>query len=276
MTKSRVTTALWGLFIIILGAAALAYNFGALEDYKLIVTYAAAALLAVMGVAFLLAMVFQRDQWFYVIPGFSFLSLGGIVYLSTLESIRSEWLGALFLGGIALGFLAVFLQNRRERWWALLQAETILLIALLGLGLGVPQEATRLVGALLFGGFAVSFFFVWLFSGNRGRLVWALILAGVLGVFAAAIFTSGQRGMLFLLWPGLLLLIGLFLIARALSGGKQSPGVDIEAARSRPTPPTDDAQAEPARVILPASPSSGREVIEPEIVEDVSETPPAS
>ena len=272
MTKSRISNALWGLLMIILGAAALAYNFGALDDYKLITAYVVAALLAVMGAAFLLALAFQREQWFYVIPGFSFLSLGGIVYLSTLESIRPEWLGALFLGGIALGFLVVFLQNRQERWWALLQAETILLIAALGLGLGVPEGATKLVGALLFGGFAASFFFVWLFSSNRGRLAWSLILAGVLAIFAAIIFTSGQSPMLLLLWPGLLMIVGLVLIARIFSGGSSTPAVDIDSVRSQPTPATEEDDSEPARVIIPSSsPSPERrdlDVIEPEIVED--------
>jgi hypothetical protein len=96
MTKQKITTALWGLMIIILGVGALAYNFGALDDYKLITAYIVSALLVVMGAAFLLAIAFQRDSWFYVIPGFSFLSLGGVVYLSTLENIRPEWLALCF------------------------------------------------------------------------------------------------------------------------------------------------------------------------------------
>ncbi|HEY81047.1 MAG TPA: hypothetical protein G4O05_08245 [Caldilineae bacterium] len=270
-----MTTALWGLLMIILGAAALAYNFGALDDYKLITAYVVAALLAVMGATFLLALFIQREQWFYVIPGFSFLALGGIVYLATLETIQTEWLGALFLGGIALGFLVVFLQNRRERWWALLQAETILLIALLGLGLGVPEGSERLLGALLFGGFAGSFFFVWLFGGDRGRLAWALILAGVLAIFAAITFTSGQSQLLLLLWPGLLMIVGLVLIARVFSDGQASPAVDIESVRSQPTLPAEEDESEPARTIIPSTsaPPSHRdlEVIEPETVEDALE-----
>ncbi|HHB89815.1 MAG TPA: hypothetical protein ENK60_00745 [Anaerolineae bacterium] len=268
MTKSRISNALWGLLTIILGIAALAYNFGALDDYKLITAYAVAALLAVMGAVFLLALAFQRDQWFYVIPGFSFLSLGGIVYLATQNAVPPEWLGALFLGGIALGFIVVFLQNRRERWWALLQAETILLIALLGLGLGIPQNSEKLVGTLLFGGFAASFFFVWLLSSAQERMTWALILAGVLAIFAAIIYTSGQGPLLLLLWPGLLLLIGFFLVARVFTGGKQpSPAVDIEAVN--PIEPTTTDEEAPARIIVPPTRSSrtGLDVIEPEVVD---------
>jgi len=267
MNKQKITTALWGLLIIILGIGALAYNFGALNDYKLITAYIVAALLAVMGAAFLLAIAFQRENWFYVIPGFSLLSLGGVTYLTTQENVKPEWLGALFLGGIALGFLVIFLRNRQERWWALLQAETILIIALVGLGLGIPEDATRLVGALLFGGFATSFFFVWLFSGHRGRFVWALILAGVLAVFAAAILTSGQSQLMLLLWPVLLLLIGLFLIARIFSSGgkKQPPAVPIESLT--PSPDSESAEEEaPAKIQLPDA-MQPRPVSEPEPVE---------
>jgi hypothetical protein len=255
MTKQKITTALWGLMIIILGVGALAYNFGALDDYKLITAYIVSALLVVMGAAFLLAIAFQRDSWFYVIPGFSFLSLGGVVYLSTLENIRPEWLGALFLAGISLGFLIIFLRDRRQRWWALLQAETILIIALLGLGMGIPESATRLVGAILFGGFGISFFFVWLFSGQRGRFFWALILAGVLMIFAVAILTSGQSQFMLLLWPVLLLFIGIFLVGRAFySGGKtQPPAVPIDTVQPSPdvSPDQPDEDEGPARIQLP-------------------------
>jgi len=116
MNRQKITTALWGLLIIILGIGALAYNFGALDEYKTITAYIVAALLAVMGAAFLLAIAFQREQWFYVIPGFSFLSLSGVMYLSTLENVKPEWLGALFLGGISLGFLIIFLHIARLKF----------------------------------------------------------------------------------------------------------------------------------------------------------------
>ncbi len=273
MKRQKLTNALWALFVIILGIGALAYNLGALDAYKLITAYAVAALLAVMGLAFLLALLFQRQQWYYVIPGFSFLSLGGIVYLSTLDAIRPEWLGALFLGGIALGFLVVFIQNRRERWWALLQAETILMIALLGLGLGIPEDATRLVGSLLFGGFAVSFFLVWLLSAERGRFVWALILSGVLAIFAANTFLAGQNSWMLFIWPGLLLLIGMLLLMRVFSSDKKATPMPIDTVEPARTTADEASDDEPARIQLPESrPSADSaarpEVIEPEIVEE--------
>jgi hypothetical protein len=277
MTKQKITIALWGLLTVLLGIAALAYNFGALDDYKLVTAYSVAGLLAFMGAAFLVLIVFQRDQWFYIIPGFSLLSLGGVVYLTTLQNIKPEWQGALFLGGIALGFLIIFLRQRQERWWALLQAETIFIIALVGLGLGIPPEATSLVGAILFGGFAVSFFFVWLFSGHRARFVWSLILAVVLAAFAAAILATGHNTFFLSLWPVALLLIGVFLLARAFSSGgkKQQVVTPVESLPLAPDsePAQDDA---PAQIMLPDTqhPQTDAEpeleIIEPEEIDEAS------
>ncbi|RUA15920.1 MAG: hypothetical protein DSY55_05300 [Clostridia bacterium] len=251
MTKQKWSLALWALLLMLVGVVALAYNFGVFDAYKLMTAYVIAAVLVVMGLGFLLAIIFQKEQWFYVIPGFSLLSLGGVVYLSTLENVKPEWMGALFLGGIALGFLVIFLRKRQERWWALLQAETILIIALVGLGMGVPDNAVALVGAILVGGFALSFFFVWLLSGNRGRFAWALILAAVLAIFAAVIFTAGQNRIWQLAWPVLVLILGLFLLIRAFSGGKKTPAVPIEQIKE-PGGALPADEAEPAKILPPS------------------------
>jgi hypothetical protein len=100
-------------------------------------------------------------------------------------------------------------------------------------------------------------------------------------VFAAAILTSGQSQLMLLLWPVLLLLIGLFLIARVFSsGGKKQPSaVPIESLT--PSPDSESAEEEaPAKIQLPDAmqphPVSepepveplDLEIIEPEIIEE--------
>ncbi|MCW5860999.1 MAG: hypothetical protein KIS63_22075, partial [Caldilineales bacterium] len=125
MPRTRLNTFLWGLVLFVIGVAALLYNFGIFDPYQLLVAYIAAGVLALAGLGFLVFLAFRRDEWLYVIPGVSFLGLGSIVYLSTIETIRPEWLGALFLASMAAGFLILFLSNRRDRWWAILQAGTI-------------------------------------------------------------------------------------------------------------------------------------------------------
>ena len=118
MNQKSLNTLFWGVLLLTIGIVGLLYNFGVLDDYKLMTTYIIAGLLALAGVGFLVIVVFQQERWLYAIPGTSFLALGSVIYLSTMDAVDTIWLGALFLAGIAAGFLLLFLSNRRERWWA--------------------------------------------------------------------------------------------------------------------------------------------------------------
>ncbi|RME83873.1 MAG: hypothetical protein D6775_07005, partial [Caldilineae bacterium] len=184
----------------------------------------------------------------------SFLTLGAVVYLSTVEAIAAVWVGAVFLLGIAIGFLLLFLSNRHERWWALLQTGTIAVVALVSLGVGVPPESEHLLGAALFGGFGFSFLLLYLFAGNHRRFLWALLMAGVLAVFAAMLLVAGygDRSVVVRLWPVALLVLGVYLLARGLTAArKPAPPAarPSTAAEAEPPPPTVSTQAgEPARI----------------------------
>ena len=174
MNQKSLNTLFWGVLLLAIGIIGLLYNFGVLDDYKLITMYIIAGLLALAGVGFLVLVVFQQDRWLYVIPGTSFLALGSVVYLTALNVLEPVWLGILFLAGIAAGFLILFLSNRRERWWALLQAGTIVTIGVAGLLLiqlikpDTGAFAEAILGASLFGGFSLSFLVLYLF-GTPGQ-----------------------------------------------------------------------------------------------------------
>ncbi|MCO6453612.1 MAG: hypothetical protein J5I90_22710 [Caldilineales bacterium] len=257
----RTITALVALAIILLGAIGLLYNFGLLADYLDLAAYIAAGLLAATGLAFLVLLVFQQDRWLYAVPATSFLALGSIVYLATLENIEPAWLAALFLAGIAAGFLLLFISNRRERWWALLQAGTIGVIALVGLGIGVPAESEALIGAALFGGFAVSFLLVFLLAGDMRRFLWALIMAAALAIFAMTILmiSLGEQNLVIRLWPILLILIGAYMIVRVITGrGRAQPGTPSLPAEDLEVVTPEPVANEPARIVRqdrPASPA---------------------
>lgn len=222
MQRTHLNTFLWGLLLLVAGVAGLLYNFGVFADYEQLAAYIAAGLLAFAGLSFLVLLVFRREQWLFVIPGVSLLGLGSIVYLTTLESIQAVWLAALFLASMAAGFLILFLSNRHERWWALLQAGTIAVIALVGLGVGVPEESQHILGSALFGGFALSFLLLFLFGGDFRRFLWALIMAGVLMIFSLTLLTNGVTSLtaatLLRLWPVLFILLGVFFFFRLLTG----------------------------------------------------------
>ena len=222
MQRTHLNTFLWGLLLLVAGVAGLLYNFGVFADYEQLAAYIAAGLLAFAGLSFLVLLVFRREQWLFVIPGVSLLGLGSIVYLTTFESVQAVWLAALFLASMAAGFLILFLSNRRERWWALLQAGTIAVIALVGLGVGVPEESQHILGSALFGGFALSFLLLFLFGGDFRRFLWALIMAGVLMIFSLTLLTNGVTSLtaatLLRLWPVLFILLGVFFFFRLLTG----------------------------------------------------------
>lgn len=263
MPRTRLNTFLWGLVLFVIGVAALLYNFGIFDPYQLLVAYIAAGVLALAGLGFLGFLAFRRDEWLYVIPGVSFLGLGSIVYLSTIETIRPEWLGALFLASMAAGFLILFLSNRRDRWWAILQAGTIAVIALVGLGVGVPEDSQHILGAALFGGFALSFLLLFLLGGAFRRFLWALVMAGVLFMFALTVLTTGIASptavTIVRLWPIVLILLGSFFFFRLITGRASpkptAPTVPAEALEKRQTALAPVVEPAPARITRAGQPA---------------------
>jgi hypothetical protein len=189
MSRHWLSPLLWSLVLLVLGIFGLLYNFGVFDNYKTLLAYIVAGVLAALGVTFLAWLAVRREHNALVVPGISLLTLAVLLYLLTLGSVQPTWLAALFLAGMAVGYLVLFLSNRRERWWALLQAGTIAVIALVGLGVGVPPENQYRLGTALFGGFALSYLLLFLVGGDRRSLLWALIMAVVLSGLPAHSFT---------------------------------------------------------------------------------------
>lgn len=263
MNRTRLNSALWGLFILLIGVAVLLYNFGVLDAYRSLITYVVAGALALAGAGFLILLAVRQDHWYFAIPGLTLLALGGVVYLATQEQIRPEWLAALFLGGVVFSFLLLFLSDRAGRWWALLQAGTVATVGIVALLIvsaldpGAALLSASLLGAALFGGFALSFLLLYLFVGDRRRFLWALVMAGVLGAFAMVLLVSGlgEGNRIVRLWPVLLIVLGGVLVARLFGGQTAAP--------AQPTPATPvalpdgdlsaAASGAPARIIRPES-----------------------
>jgi len=252
MSRHWLSPLLWSLVLLVLGIFGLLYNFGVFDNYKTLLAYIVAGVLAALGVTFLAWLAVRREHNALVVPGISLLTLAVLLYLLTLGSVQPTWLAALFLAGMAVGYLVLFLSNRRERWWALLQAGTIAVIALVGLGVGVPPENQYRLGTALFGGFALSYLLLFLVGGDRRSLLWALIMAVVLGLFAMTTLTAGVgavstlAGTLVRLWPLLLVLIGVVLLARLIGTRPAAP------APGGATPPP---AGEPAHIVRPNEPS---------------------
>ncbi len=282
MKRKQVNTSLWGIIVLLLGILGLLYNFGVLDPYLITAAYALAALLGLAGIAYLVLIVVQATRWELTIPGFGLLSLASVTYLATLGTFSPAWLGVIFVGGVVLGFLVLFLSNRSERWWALLMAGFISAMAAVAWAINqmmVPDSSSfsaYILGALLFGGFALSFLLLYLLVGDRRQFQWSLVMTGVFGAFALVLLSKGLGGggnVLIKLWPLLLIVLGAFMLSRLITGRGARPAQPPAkpAASQQPASPDEAAVAapEPARIVRPKE-------SEPAALQDVEMNDPAA
>jgi hypothetical protein len=163
-----------------------------------------AGLLAIGAGIFLWWFFGDPNRWWAAIPGFTLLGMAA----STLLLDRLGWGGLAFLGGIGLGFWAVYLR-RREQWWAIIPGGVLLTLGLTS----ALTEAFKVTetGGVFFVGLGITFLLVALLA----KMKWAFIPAAVLlllGFFLGTPFV----GVLEYLWIGVLLAVGAILVVSAL------------------------------------------------------------
>ncbi len=167
-----------------------------------------------LGGAFFFSWFFQdRQQWWALIPGFTLLSIGLIILLDILLPAASSTLaGFIILGGIGASFLLIYLL-RRDFWWALIPAGTLLTLAVVALLSDLIPGLE--VGAIFFLGLAATFALLTLVPTGEGRMKWPWIPAGILGGLGLIVLMSAGN-LAGILAPMVLILAGLFLVARNL------------------------------------------------------------
>jgi hypothetical protein len=152
-----------------------------------------------------------QTNWWAAIPGFVLLGLTGTIALDQLApEIAGEWGGALFLGGIALAFWAIYLVNP-EHWWAVIPGGVLLTLALVA-GLSSALEGVEM-GGIFFFGLGLTFALLALLPTPEGRLTWAIIPAIVL-LAMGALITAAAAQLINYIWPVVLILGGLYLLYR--------------------------------------------------------------
>lgn len=167
-----------------------------------------------LGGTFFFSWFFQdRQQWWALIPGFTLLSIGLIILLDILLPAASSTLaGFIILGGIGASFLLIYLL-RRDFWWALIPAGTLLTLAVVALLSDLIPGLE--VGAIFFLGLAATFALLTLVPTGEGRMKWPWIPAGILGGLGLIVLMSAGN-LAGILAPVVLILAGLFLVARNL------------------------------------------------------------
>lgn len=243
--KHVESSIIFGMALICVGVLFLLQNLGVLGVMAGLLW---ALFFAGGGAVFLLAFVAAPARWWALIPGFTLLSLGALIGLQELApALAVPWGGALFLGGISLGFFAVDLTDR-TRWWALIPAGVLLTTALVA-GLSTYWNGPEL-GWVFFLGIGLTFGLIALVPTPHGRMRWALFPAGVMLTMAllGMAFTSEVVG---IVWPAILILAGLFLAARAMRAPQRAP-IMLSQPHATAAPAERRAyESEPAATPLP-------------------------
>ena len=166
---------------------------------------------ALGGLVFLYVMLLGRQNWWAAIPGVTLLSLGALIAASEfLPRFADQFGGTLFLGGIGLAFLLVFLMNN-EAWWALIPMGALATLAVVA---GLDEAGSFETGSIFFLGLALTFALLAILPRERRRLRWAWIPALVLLVMGG-LLALGAENMLVYVFPVGLILGGLYLVSLA-------------------------------------------------------------
>jgi hypothetical protein len=176
---------LMGLLLIVAGAMFL------LEALDLIVIggwlWGLAFLVA--AAAFIYVYFTNREHWWPLIPGCTLAGIGLTILTSELIPAMGEFGGFFVLAGIGLSFLLIYL-TRRDYWWALIPAGTLLTLALVTVADRFFTDDVGVPG-VLFLGLGITFAMLALIPTARGRMKWPWIPAIVLGLMGVLMIGAG-------------------------------------------------------------------------------------
>jgi hypothetical protein len=160
-------------------------------------------LLAIGAGIFLFWFFNDRSKWWAAIPGFTLAGMAA----STLLLDRIGWGGLAFLGGIGVGFWAVYVRQPAQ-WWAIIPGGVLLTLGFTS----ALTEAFHIgeTGGVFFVGLGLTFLLVALLA----RMKWAYIPAALLLLLGLMLGTPFV-GVLEYAWIGILLIAGLALVISA-------------------------------------------------------------
>lgn len=198
---------IFGILLILAGAIFLAQTMG----FFTIGGSLWGILFGLGGLAFLSVLVTDRKQWWAAIPGIVLLSLAALIILSEAFPGYDDRLGGgVFLGGIGLAFLVVYLVAPAN-WWAIIPAGVMMT---LGVVAGLDNIPGLETGGIFFLGLGATFGVLSLLKVDGRRMGWPLIPAGVLLLMGLLIMASASNLASFM-WPVAIIVVGIFLLMRS-------------------------------------------------------------
>jgi len=206
-----------GTVIVLAGVLYLLQNLGVIRGALPLMW---SMLFAASGLIFLTLYFFQRNNWWALIPGMTLLGLGTLISWTEFGPRSAEDLGAsFFLGFIAASFWLIFLTDR-QRWWAIIPGGVLATTALM-VGVETIARAPLDMGGVFFLGIGLTFALVAAVPTPEGRMKWAVIPAVILLGMGLLILAASVRW-LNVLWPGLLILLGLYLLLRTFEARRKA------------------------------------------------------
>ncbi len=209
MRKLLESRLFWGVVLIVGGVLFLLQNLFGIQLGALFWS-----ILFVLGGLFFLSVYWtERSNWWAIIPGFVFIGIGLTIGLGALFPAAADILGGtIILGSIGLSFLVIYLLNR-DFWWALIPAGVLLTLAVV---ISLESVLTEFgFVSLFFLGMALTFAVVALLPTSQGRMSWAWIPAGILGIMGI-IFGAFSGAFMAYVTPIVLILGGGYLVVRSL------------------------------------------------------------
>ncbi|MCU0493297.1 MAG: hypothetical protein MUD01_17060 [Chloroflexaceae bacterium] len=222
---------LLGVGLMLLGALLLLQTVGIIPVLPNLIW---AAISAGGGVLFLGVFLRDHRHWWGLIPGFILLGLGITIGLEDMGDWGDTFGGMVFLSMMGLGFWAVYF-TKTQRWWAIIPGGVLVT---LGFVAGLAETiADAEIGWVFFLGMAATFGLVAVAPTPQGQQRWAFYPAA--GLLVLALVTMASVGSwLNLLWPLVLIGVGLTLAFRAMRSVKLPTASFPPTVRSSQPPPS--------------------------------------
>lgn len=165
--------------------------------------------------AFLYVALRKTENWWGFIPGFTLLGLAVLIASADLlPRFANQFGGTIFLGAVALGFVAILIV-KPAFWWAVIPAGALATLALIA---GI-RDGGMIQGGLFFAGIGATFAAVGLMPVGR-KEKWPWIPAGICFVIGTLImlgsgaFVDSVMGWI---WAAGFLLVGGYLVVRSFT-----------------------------------------------------------
>jgi hypothetical protein len=202
-----------GIGLIVVGALFLLQTLGVVEG---VLPLLWVLVFVAGGVIFLYFFLINREHWWALIPGFTFVGIGALLGLTEYGPKSLENLAAaLLMASIGLSFWVIYLINR-EHWWAIIPGGVLFTVAVV-VGLEDILVGDDVIVSVFFLGMALTFGAIALLPTPYGRMKWAWIPASVLFAIGIIFFSVAVSGFQFV-WPAAIILVGLFILYRTLFG----------------------------------------------------------